>query len=40
MEQLRVDRPEYADEDDDALLSDIFENSAIDASSVDTSGGG
>ena len=39
MERLRVDRPEYADEDDDALLSDIFENPAIDAASVDTSGG-
>lgn len=29
MERLRVKRPEYADEDDDTLLADIFDNSSI-----------
>ena len=29
MEQYKVERPEYADEDDDAILSDIFANSKV-----------
>lgn len=29
MEQYKVERPEYADEDDDAILSDIFSNSKV-----------